>query len=284
MDGLVRDLSAELATRILATALIVIGITLAVERLGPKVGGALVGLPIVIGPGFFFLIREHGPAFSAEAAAFSLVSLCATEAFLLAYCASAARLPPGASLAAATVAWLASALLLSNLPPRPVLGLALFVAAVVAARRTTARFVATGRARRVRGGAFLLAIRGLAAGLLVAAATLAAERLGPGWSGLILAFPIGFTVVSITIHQRSGPDTAIATLHAATLGVASLAAFSFTLSVAIVPMGAAIAFIAALAAGVLVTAALTWRSALLRGTSTSPDGSGASSGGRDWRP
>lgn len=262
MDLLDPDLTAELLTRITATALIVIVITLAVERLGPMIGGALVGLPIVIGPGFFFLVREHGPEFSGEAAASSLISLCATEAFLLTYCAVAKRWPAGASLAAASLSWFAGAFLLAYLPPLPSLGLVLFVGAAVAARRLGRRFLSAETVRGVKGGTLLLLVRGLAAGLLVAAATFAADRLGAGWSGFVVTYPIGFTVVSITIHQRSGADTAIATLHAAMLGVASLAAFSFTLAATIARFGPVVSFTAAVIAGVAVTTFLTWRSAL----------------------
>ena len=263
MDALPANLAAELLSRVVATAVIVIGITLAVERLGPAIGGALVGLPIVIGPGFFFLLREHGAEFGAGAAASSLISLCATEAFLLAYCAAAGRWSAGASIACASATWLAAAFVLSPVPPRPVFGLVLFVCAAIFARRTARRFLRASEPRAAKGGAFLLLVRGLAAGFLVAAATLAADRLGPGWSGFVVTYPIGFTVVSITIHQRSGADTAIATLHGAMLGVISLAAFSFTLAAAVVPLGSGPAFISALAAGVAATGLLTWRTALV---------------------
>ena len=263
MDWLPAELAVELPIRVAATAAIIIGITLAVERLGPAIGGALVGLPIVIGPGFFFLLREHGAEFGAEAAASSLISLCATEAFLLVYCAAAARWSAGISIACASATWFAAAFVLSPVPSRPGLGLLLFVAAAVFARRTARRFLRAGQPRAAKGGAFLLLVRGLAAGILVAAATLTADRLGPGWSGFVVTYPIGFTVVSITIHQRSGADTAIATLHGAMLGVISLAAFSFTLAATAGPLGSGLAFLGALAAGVAATGLLTWRTALV---------------------
>ena len=261
MHWLGPDIAVELASRVIATALIVIGITLAVERLGPRLGGGLAGLPIVIGPGFFFLIRENDAAFSADAAAYSLLSLCATEVFLLGYCAAAARLSAGLSLLAASAAWLAVAFLLSNMPPWPVPGLLLFLAVAIAARRTARRFLSAERPRSAKPGASLLVARGFAAGVLVAVATLAADQLGSGWSGFLMTFPIGFSVVSITVHQRSGPATAIATLHAGMVGVASLAAFSFTLSVMLAPFGSALAYAGALAAGLGVTGAITWHSA-----------------------
>lgn len=249
-------LEPAFAVRVIATAVIVIGVTLAVERLGPRIGGALAGLPIVIGPGFFFLLAERGPAFSAEAAAYTLTSLSATQAFLLTYCA-AAGLPAGVPLAAACAAWFGSAFLFSYLPPSPVLGLMLFGASLVGARRIGARFLGAAPPRRPPGGLTLLIVRGLAAGLLVAVVTVAANRLGTGWSGILIAFPIGFTVISVTVHRRSGRDTAVATLHAAMLGVASLAAFAFVLSGAASLLSPAAAFLGALAAGIAVTSVLT---------------------------
>jgi hypothetical protein len=257
MTGL---LAAEIAIRVAATAVIVVGVTLSVERLGPLIGGALAGLPIVIGPGFFFIARQHGAAFTADAAAASLLSLCATEAFLLAYAGVAARHRPALALGAATLAWMAMAALLSTMPPRPFLALALFVAAAGAARGVGRRFLRPVSGRRAPGGHLLLLARGLAAGLLVAAATLGAHRLGATWAGLLVTYPIGFSIVAITIHQRLGAGTVIATLHAAMLGVGSLAAFSLTLALAIERAGPAPALAAALAASLAVTSLLAWRS------------------------
>jgi hypothetical protein len=241
----------------------VIGISLAVERLGPLVGGALVGLPIVVGPGFFFLIRDHPLGFSANAAASSLISLCATQAFLLVFCGTAARLSPSITIFVATGAWFGMAMAMSNMPPNPFLGLALFALAVFLARRYSRRFVTSVSRPPKPGGIPLLIVRGVAAGLLVAIATALANSVGPGWSGFIVTYPIGFTVISLTLHQRVGPSTAIATMYAAMLGVSSLAAFSFTLSWTIERFGPTFAFAAALVACLVVTSLLTWRSTVL---------------------
>lgn len=109
-------LATELAIRVAATAVIVIAVTLAVERLGPLIGGALAGSPIVIGPGFFFIAREHDADFIADTAAASLLSLCATEAFLLAYSGVAFRHRSGLALSAASLVWFLAAAMLAPLP------------------------------------------------------------------------------------------------------------------------------------------------------------------------
>lgn len=250
---------AELAIRVVATAAIVIGVTLAAEHLGPKIGGALAGLPIVIGPAFFFLVQDQSLEFSAEAAAAALTSLAATQAFLLGYVAVAER--SRAAVFAAVLAWTLGAWLLSFLPASPWLGLAVFSASMVAARRIGARFLRPHGVIKARGTFLLLLLRGIAAGLLVAVATLAADRLGPVWAGYLIAYPIGLTVISATLHQRLGAAITIATLRTVMLGVSSLAAFAFVLSLALAPLGPLPAFAAALAASLLVTVLLVLVSA-----------------------
>ncbi|HEY0876864.1 MAG TPA: hypothetical protein VGE10_00275 [Zeimonas sp.] len=222
---------AELGVRTLATAFFVIAVTGAVGRLGPAIGGALAGLPIVLGPGFFFLVRKEDASFVVDAAGYSLLSLCATQLFLLAYIAAAGReAAPARSLALAAAAWAASAAALRLLPPEPLFGLALFVALTGVVHRLGAAFRSDAVAGRRDETLGLLLLRGVLAGLLVAVVTAASRRLGAGWSGLILAFPIGYSVIAVTVHQRLGPSTVVTTLHSAMLGTVGLAAFCATLA------------------------------------------------------
>src|SRR5690606_7836215 len=132
--------AVELAVRATATASFVVVVTVAIGRLGPSVGGALAGLPIVLGPGFLVLVRSESPSFVASAAAYSLLSLCATQVFLLAYVAAASRAWAPGSLALAAAAWSASALALRLLPPQPLLGGVLFLGVTAFVHRVGARF------------------------------------------------------------------------------------------------------------------------------------------------
>lgn len=78
----------------LSTALIVIGVSVAVVRLGPKLGGVLAGTPIVLAPGYFFMLREQSSTFVADAALGTLHAMIATLAFCLGYVLLAAREAP----------------------------------------------------------------------------------------------------------------------------------------------------------------------------------------------
>ena len=239
-----------------ATAFVVVGVAMAVGRLGPVVGGALAGLPIVLGPGFFFLVMQAPPSFASHAAIYSLFSLCATQIFLLAYIGSAERASPLVSLLGALAAWGAATALFRLFPPQALVGIALFAVVTAVTRKLGTTFV-RGTIKRARADNIgLLILRGILAGLLVAGVTAAANQLGATASGLLLAFPIGYTVLSITIHEQYGAQAAAATLHSAIFGTISLAGFCAVLAIAIPNMPAVWAFVLAVTVSLAITVAL----------------------------
>lgn len=248
---------SEFAVRIAGTASIVLLISWIAVRLGPTVGGVVVGLPIVMAPGLGFMLFDQSPAFVAQAAAGALFSLCATQAFLLAFVALARQSGPFASVAGGVAAWLLLALPLGLLPHDPLTGAGLFAIVTVLARWMGRRLVADDVARSAGTNWSLLVLRGLLAGLLVGVVTLGASTLGAGLSGAVLAFPIGITVIVISLHLDHGGDFAGQTAYAGMTGLGSLATFCFCLSLLLVRFPAGLAFAVALAASVLATVAMT---------------------------
>lgn len=216
----------ELAFRIVATAAVVMAVTWAVDRFGPLIGGALAGLPVVIGPGFYFLSLHSTPAFVGNAASHSLWSLCGTQVFILTYMACARNRGVAASLASAATTWAIVAVAVSHLPPAPVFGLAVFAAITAVAIWLGARLALGTTPARPSIGWAMLVMRGSFAGLLVAVVTAMSSRIGPEFSGIFLAFPIGFGVLAVTLHEKLGAANAIGTLNAALKGTAGLAVFS----------------------------------------------------------
>lgn len=220
----------ELAFRMAATAAVVMAVTWAVDHFGPFIGGALAGLPVVIGPGFYFLSLHSTPDFVNNAASHSLWSLCGTQAFILTYMACARRHGVARSLGCSVIVWSIAAVAVSHLPPAPLLGLAAFAAVTLIAIWLGGRLAfGTAPAMPSIGWATLL-VRGGLAGLLVAAVTTMSSRLGPEFSGILLAFPIGFGVVAVTLHEKLGAANVIGTLNAALKGAAGLAVFSAAFS------------------------------------------------------
>lgn len=240
------------------TAFVVIAVALAVGRFGPLIGGALAGLPIVLGPGFYFLLARAPLDFVTEAAAYSVLSLCATQVFVLAYIATASRLSPLLSVLAATVSWFICVFLFRTLPPNPWVGIALFIVVTWLTRRAASHFLREAvKAKRGESLALLL-LRGGLAGVLVATVTAAANYLGTQWSGLLMAYPIGYTVISVTIHRQFGRDIAIGTLNSTLLGTGSLAAFCAGLALSLRVLPPYSAFVLSLAASFAVTAGLVF--------------------------
>lgn len=236
-----------------ATAFVVVFIAWAAVRLGPAMGGILVGLPIVLAPGFYFLLRDYEPSFVAETAAGALFSLAATQVFLATYVTLSRRgaLP---AIGCSVLAWAAAALLLKELPHPPLLGGLLFVLVSLGLYRLTRRSVPpAGPGLRGMNWKLLIA-RGVSAGLLVALVTLLAATLGSTFAGLLIAFPIGFSVVALSLHLDYGAAAAAQALHAGIGGVTSLAAFTLSLALALRVMPPEAAFLLALLLSLLTTA------------------------------
>ena len=247
-------LGAELLVRVCATGFVVVFVAWLAARLGPVVGGILVGLPIVLAPGFFFMLREQPPSFVASAAAGALFSLVGTQIFLGAYVAAATRLGAAGATLAAIAGWCATAIPLAFLPHPAWAGAALFAVVTVGLRLGCARLLPGHRPATGATRWSLLIARAVAAGLLVGLVTLAATRLGPALAGTLIAFPIGFCVILLSLNLDHGPAMAARTAHAGLLGVVSLAAFSLVLSLALALLPPWLAFLAALAASLAATA------------------------------
>ena len=245
------------AIRMAGTAFVVIAISWIAVRLGPSIGGVVVGLPIVLAPGLGFMLLDQPPGFVADAAAGALFSLSATQVFLLAFVALSGTTGPFLSVAGGSLAWLILALPLSLVPHPPLLGAVLFMAVTLAARRIGRRWVSGQDAKAATSNWVLLVLRGLLAGLLVGGVTLGASALGAGFSGALMAFPIGFTVIAISLHLDHGGTFAGQTAYAGLTGLGSLATFCLCLALLLQHLPAGLAFLLALAASVLATLVMT---------------------------
>ena len=248
--------------RLLATAAVIIGVSWSVKLFGPLIGGVLAGLPITLGPGFYFLAGQAEPDFVAQTASYALLSLCATQSFLPAYILLARRAGPATALAGGLAAWALIASFLRFLPSPLWLGLLLFAGATLLFRRLARRALLPVTALGGRAGWGTLLLRGVLAGILVAGVTTQSHRLGSTLSGILLSFPIGFSVISFTLHQQMGNAVVMATLYSAILGTASLAGFCAFMALAAPHMEPYAALAVALLAAFAVTfMLLAWRRA-----------------------
>ncbi|MDZ7809950.1 MAG: hypothetical protein U5L11_07060 [Arhodomonas sp.] len=249
-------MTLSLLVKMATTAVVVIGVTLAVARLGPRLGGVIAGTPIVLGPAFFFLGLERSAGFVAEAALAAIHALTATLVFLITYVAVAGRLGPVTSLLAAVTAWGLSATAFATLPGGYPLGLVVYVL-VFGLALAARRWLRLSQPRVQAPNRWLdLLLRGLAAGVLVGVATTVAATAGPKISGTLTGFPVGFTVIALTLHQRFGAPVARATLAAAQGGMFSLVAFAVAAAATAPALGGMGAFWLALGSSLAVSAGL----------------------------
>ena len=258
MDFLV--FNEALLIRMVCTGLVVIGVSWAVGAFGPIVGGALAGLPMVMGPAFFFLVQHSSTDFIATTATYTLISLCATQTFVLTYLFASRRHRPLPCLAISFGAWAVTAVLCRLLPPSILLGVLLFTAVTAGAIYVSRPLVVPSAKAKGNAGWTTLLLRGALAGVLVATITTASGWLGPSSAGILLAFPIGYTVIATTIHEKLGTASVIATLHAALLGGCSLAAFCLSMALLAPQVAPMTALMLATLASVGTTLALVLRS------------------------
>jgi hypothetical protein len=88
---------ARVETLVLKVSLapaLVLGVTLAARRWGPRLGGMLIALPLVAGSILLVITLEHGEVFAARAARGALLGVVALSAFCVAF---AAHTSPGAA-------------------------------------------------------------------------------------------------------------------------------------------------------------------------------------------
>jgi len=214
-----------LLIKLLATAGIVMLVALSVGRLGPRLGGILAGTPVILGPGYFFMLREQSADFVQQAVLSTLQALVATLLFTVCFVVSAARRSALQSLALSSLLWVPGALLFTRLPGE-------LVGVIVA--YLTVLALAEGINRRLRlgqpvvvasAGWFDLLLRGLLAGTLVSLATTLAARSGPALSGVILGFPVGILTIAWALSERYGVEVARMTVSMTQRGMLSLLAF-----------------------------------------------------------
>jgi hypothetical protein len=122
-----------LAIKLVLVPLLIAAITIAGERFGPRVAGALTGFPVVAGPIVLVMALEQGAAFAARSAASTLAGMGSLAVFCVLYAATALRASWLTSLVIGWAGFAASTLALDRLEPSlaTAIGLALSAPLVV---------------------------------------------------------------------------------------------------------------------------------------------------------
>jgi hypothetical protein len=247
-----------LALKLLLVPAFLALLTLAGRLFGPGIAGWLAGLPLVAGPILLVLALENGGAFAAQAATATVAAVLALVSYSLAYAHVAQHASWRVALAAGFAAWAGVASALAWASPRLSVAVLLALAALLVAPRLFPRTRPEG------SGRFSLAellLRMTAGALLTLAVAAAAAQIGGTWSGLFALFPVLGSVLAVFSHRNSGAGYAATLLEGMSRGLLSLVAFSATAAWLLPARPLAVAFGAAIVAG------LTAQLATMRRTS-----------------
>jgi hypothetical protein len=234
-----------LLLKIVVVPALIISVTLAGRRWGPRVGGVLASFPLVAGPALFFLAQEQGEAFAAEAARATLVSLIAVAASGLAYAWVCLRAPWWASLAASWGSFVLLVLPLQRISWTPLAAFGVTLASFILARALLPH-TGEGAAPSTRS-AWDLPLRVISTVALVLTTTGLAPSLGPTLSGAITPFPVALAILMAFTHVQQGPQTTIRFLRGFFPGMWSFAVFCLVTTLGLVALGKWVGFALALA-------------------------------------
>jgi uncharacterized membrane protein (GlpM family) len=202
---------------------LLIAVTLAVRRFGPRFGGLAVGLPLTSGPVSLFLAVEQGPAFARSAAPGTIAGLTAVCVFSAAYALCAASMRWIGALVVALLAYVVIGLALSWLASDLALATAVtlfsIVIGLVLVPPTAVRRSSTPPP------AWDLPARVVVATTIVLLLTEGARALGPSMTGLLSAFPLFVAVLASFTHAQNGAAAARALLRGVIGALPSFAAF-----------------------------------------------------------
>ena len=214
---------------LLAPALVVLT-SLAARRLGPRLGGILVTIPIVAGPILLIIALEHGGTFAAQAATSATAANVALAVFALSLIVAADRVPWWAAM---SIAW--AAVLLTDLGLAQI-SVPAWVALVAAALALHGVQYVLRKQRNdpvlaTRLPRWDLPARAVATAALVLTVTQVAEWVGPELSGVLAPFPIALSVVCAFAAAQTGRAGLIGLLRGIVPGLDGFALFCFVLAV-----------------------------------------------------
>ena len=237
----------------LGAAPILIGAaSLASRRWGQAIGGWLVALPLTAGPVIFFLALERGAHFASIAARGCLAGAIAESAFCVGYMWAARRFSWVQALPAGALSFALFAALLLRLHVG-LTPLFLVVIAVIGGilslvpRGNTSAFAATPPPWDIP---FRMAAATVAIVLLTA--------IAPTLSGILAAFPIYASTLTVFAHRSEGWEAAVQVLRGLLYGLFAYATFFLTLSLLIIQMTLASAFFISVVIALAVQGGSLW--------------------------
>lgn len=229
--------------KLIVSAGIVIGITAAVERLGPRLGALIGATPQLSVVALVFFTIEQGPAFAAESAFWTIPGMCATIPVFLGYIVGIWLVPAPRLRSVLTGVGIGSAAFVVGIGALGAVSLTRWIVVPLAA---AVCFLAAWIVRRLPDTAVLkpvalspaiLVVRAAASAITVVVITSVAHALGPKWSGLVASFPVNGLPVMALLHYQYGSDIVKPFVRIFPVGAFGICLFNLVVSLALVRYG-----------------------------------------------
>lgn len=242
-----------LVAKLVVSAGFVIGVTAAVERLGPRLGALIAATPQLSVVALVFFTIEQGPAFAAESAYWTIPGMCATIPVFLGYLVGT-WLVPGPRLRSVLAGiGIGSAAFVVGIVALGAVSLARAIVVPLAAvvcfltGWIVRRLPDTAPIQPVAMSPAILGMRAGASAITVVAITSVAHALGPKWSGLVASFPVNGLPVMALLHYQYGSDVVKPFIRIFPVGAFGICLFNLVVSLALVPYGFAVTLVLAYA-------------------------------------
>lgn len=228
-----------LVLRLALTPATVLLASLVQRRLGHRLGGRVVGLPLTTGPFLLLLLLTEGTAATALAAGGVVAGQLAVVVFCLGYGRLAGVLRrPALTLVAALTLSATSLLIVAAITATWATALVVLAAIAAALLSWAAPAVVVPSAT----SRWETPVRVVAAGSVVAALTGTVHLLGAQLAGVLSSAPVILSVLAPTTHRSCGPDAAGALLRGTLVSMPGTVVFAVVLAYTVVPLGGAVSY------------------------------------------
>ncbi|MCE7003328.1 hypothetical protein LWC34_10890 [Kibdelosporangium philippinense] len=234
--------------------LLILLTSIAAQRLGPRFGGRLLGLPLTTAPFLVVLYLEHGPLVAADAAHGAALGQLTVVTFCLVYACLARKMRPVSTVAIAVLCGAAAEMLVAVTQSLWLSGVAIgtavgatvlksqgFNASVPMASKSVAA-ASADQPPPPRVSRWDLPVRMAVSGTVVLTLATIAPLVGPVLAGALSALPVLLVVMAPSVHRANGGHAAAALMQGTLASASGTIVFVIVLSVMLVPAGPWVAF------------------------------------------
>ena len=219
--------------KIVVSILAVVALSLVAEHVSPRVAGLLAGYPLGTAIALFFIGIENGDQFAADSAVYTLAGFSASLVLVCAYLLASRWTRRAQVLVCGFAGVLAFAVAASGISHLSIglLGGCVLTALAIAGFSFVFRTIPDSQVeQRIRMSGGVIGFRAITAAAIVLAITGVAKWVGPGWAGVLSAFPITLFPFLVIIHVSYGMAQVQTIIKHYPMGLGALVVYTLTVA------------------------------------------------------